>query len=377
MERKRVCLIINIISPYRISLFNHLSRMMELKVIFLAESEENRNWKVCWDEIEFDYTVLKGGNLFIKRFEIPLYLNFGLFKELRRYNPDSVVICGYHYPATWLSILYARHYKKKIILWAGSHLQSGFLKNRLTDLYKKMIIPCFDSYVTYGTAAKEQIVYYGADERKISIGCNTVDVNSLISKSKGLDRSVTEKLRNSFSNQNILYVGSFIPRKGVMQLIKVFELLRNEVEDVGLILVGDGPDKESYRAYIRENNIQDVYFPGFVQKEEIVKYFLLSDCLVLPSYKEVWGLVVNEAMACGVPTVVSKYCGSSYDLIKDGENGYVIDPEDIVFFKRRLKDIISDSQLRSLFRERSLELISTRGLEQYAGNILEAVNAVS
>lgn len=377
MRKLKLCLITDIIAPYRIPMFNHLAKKSELKVIFLAENEKNRKWEVYREELKFDYVVLKGWHLFFQNYEVPIHFNLGFLKQIRKYDPDSIVMCGYHHLASWLSLIYSRRYGKKITLWSGSHLLSGFIKNRLTDIYKKLIIPKFDSYITYGTAAKEQLIYYGVDKGKITVGCNAVDIDYFISQTKKAEQNEIEELKRTFLKKNILYVGSFIPRKGVMQLIKAFELLHNATEDVGLILIGDGPDKESYRAYIRENNIKDVYFPGFVQKGEITKYFLISDCLVLPSYNEVWGLVVNEAMACGVPVVVSKYCGSSYDLIKDGENGFVIDPDDIAALKERLKDIVSDSHLRRLFRERSLELISTRGAEQYADKALEAVKAVS
>ena len=371
--RKKLILITNIISPYSISLFNHLGKMEELdfKVIFLAETESNRRWRIYKDEISFEYKILKNTCFFIQTREMPIYFNWGLWRELKKVKPDAICVCGYHYLATIEALIYAKVNDIPITLWAGSHLLSGFVKNPLTDLYKKMIIPKFDSYVTYGTAARGQIIYYGAKPGKIIVGCNTVDVEWFMKKSGVIEEDEMREMREKYPPKNILYVGNFITHKGVLNLIKAFYNLK--MNNVGLILVGDGIEKDAYLKYIREHRIKNVFFEGFVQKKDIVKYYKLADVFVLPSFNEVWGLVVNEAMACGLPILSSIYAGVTRDLVRDGINGYSFDPNNIVELTERLKELLLDDEKRIKMGKKSLEIIKDKTPQKYAESILKAI----
>lgn len=366
-------LIQNILTPYSIPVFNYLGRTEDLdfKVIFLAGTESNRRWKIYRDEIEFGYKILKSFCLFIQSKEMPIYFNWGLRKEFEKFRPDAICICGYHYLATIQALFYAKLKSIPITLWAGSHLLSGFVKNLLTDFYKRTIIPKFDSYVTYGTGAEEQIIYYGANPEKIVIGCNTVDVEWFMNESKKIGENEIREMKKKYPAKNILYVGEFIERKGAFNLIKAFEKLGRN--DVGLILVGEGREGKKYLEYIKQHGIKNVFFEGFIQKEDIVKYYKSADVFVLPSLNEVWGLVVNEAMACGLPILSSTYAGVTRDLVKDGINGYSFDPNNVSGLVEKIKFILSNDALRRKMEVRSIEIIKDKTPENYAQKILAAV----
>lgn len=371
--RKKLILITNIISPYRIPLFNHLGKIkgIDFKVIFLAENEVNRIWRIYKEEINFSYKILNSFCFYIQSKEMPIYFSWGLWKELRRFKPDAICICGYHYLITIEALFYAKLMNIPITLWTGSHLFSGFVKNLLTEFYKRTIIPKFDSYITYGKAAKEQIIYYGANLEKIVVGCNTVDVKWFMNESKRIGKNEIREMKKKYPAKNILYVGNFIPRKGVLNLIKAF--CRLQMNNVGLILVGDGVERLVYLEYIRKHQIKNVFFEGFVQKEEIVKYYKLADVFVLPSFNEVWGLVVNEAMACGLPVISSNRAGVTRDLVKDGVNGYSFNPNNVDELVEKLKFILSNDGLREQMGVKSVEIIKDKTPQNYANKILEAV----
>ena len=370
----RLTLIINFISPHRIPVFNHIAKIknVDFKVIFLAETEGTRQWKICKDRINFDYKVLRNLHIYIHSKEMPIYFNWGLWREFRKFKPDAICICGYHYLASIESLVYAKLKGIPITLWAGSHLSSGFVKNPLAEFYKKTIISRFDSYVTYGTAAREQIIHYGANPQKIVVGCNTVDVEWFAKRSEEMREEEINEMKKKYPSKNILYVGEFIERKGVINLIKAFEALN--MKDVGLILVGKGKEKDKYLKYIKEHDIRDVFFEGFVQKEKIVKYYKLADVFVLPSLNEVWGLVVNEAMACGLPVISSKLAGVTKDLIKDGINGYSIDPYNTGELTDKLSLILSNENLRVEMGRKSLQIISGKTAQNLAKQMFGAVN---
>ncbi|MCX5701463.1 MAG: glycosyltransferase family 4 protein [Candidatus Omnitrophica bacterium] len=371
--RKKIVLITNIIAPNIISVFNAISDHPEvdLKVIFLAENETNRKWNIYWDEIKFNYSVLKSFCIFIQSWEMPIYFNFGFWKTLTKFKPDAICVSGYHYLVTIEALLYARINEIPITLWSESHLLSGFIKNSLADLYKKNIISRFDSYITCGTAAKRQNIYYGAKPEKIVMGSNSVDLEWFMKKHKEIQDNEISQMKRKYPSKNILYVGAFIKRKGVISLIAAFEKL--DMANVGLILVGEGKEKDKYLKYIKEYNIKNVFFEGFVQKEDIVKYYKLADVFVLPSFNETWGLVVNEAMACGLPVLSSKYAGVTEDLVKEGVNGYSFSPNKIDELVEKLKFILSNNELREKMGAKSLEIIKDKTVWNYANKILEAI----
>ena len=102
----RLILIINFISPHRIHVFNYLAKKIDLKVILLAETENNRKWKIYKEEINFNYKILKIFCFYIQSKEMPIYFNWGLWRELRKFKPDAICICGYHYLATIEALIY-------------------------------------------------------------------------------------------------------------------------------------------------------------------------------------------------------------------------------------------------------------------------------
>ena len=146
----------------------------------------------------------------------------------------------------------------------------------------------------------------------------------------------------------LLHVGQLIKRKGVLQVLKALEYLQDNKE-IGLLIVGSGPQESSLRDFCKEKKLNNVFFEGFHQQDELPKYYALVDLFVLSSFEEVWGLVVNEALASGLYVLSSKHAGASYDLIKEGWNGEIFDPdniEEIVGLIKWIKENIKDIRKR-------------------------------
>ena len=369
----RLLFIINFISPHRVSLFNHLADTADvtLRIICLAPNEGGRRWNVSHRDAHFDYQVLKNWQRYLRSKELPLSISWGLWSAMKRFQPDAICMTGYHYLASCQVLIYSRLHQIPVTLWTGSHLQSGFVKNALTEPYKKLIIPRFDSYVTYGTLAREQILHYGARPEKVVVGCNTVDVEWFMQRSASIDPRHLRELRKQYPSHNILYVGAFIPRKGVMNLIKAFASLN--LEDVGLILIGGGEEKRTYERYIQENNVRNVFLHDFKHKAEIVEYYGLADVFALPSLNEVWGLVLNEAMACGLPIIASRWAGATHDLVRNGVNGYIVDPYDVNEVVDRLRQLLENNSARRSMGMHSVEMVRDKTTRNLATQIMDAV----
>ena len=349
MKKIKVMLITNIISPYRIPLFNSIAGkgVVNFKVVALAEKEENRKWEILKDKIKFDYRVLPGWHSFIRRKkrEVAIHINKSVTRILRKYNPDIIITSGYDSLAYWEAFLYCKIFKKKFILWNGTTLLSTANIKGLRSILKRMIIKGSDRYIAYGTKAKEYLEYFGAKAENIYISTNTVDMEYFQSKVVEYRHEDSfMKERKKYPKYLLLYVGQLIRRKGIIQVLRALNILRDP--DIGFIIVGSGPEEKNLKAFCKENKLQNIFFEGFKQQNELSKYYALADVFILPSFEEVWGLVVNEALASGLYVLSSKYAGATYDLIKEGWSGDVFDPHNIeeivkliIQAKGKIKDI--------------------------------------
>lgn len=377
---KNVLIITNIISPYRIPLFNYISLQKDIKfkVVALAELEDNRNWEVKKDYIRFDYEVLPGWHSFIwgKKREVAIHINKGITKMLRRYNPDVVITSGYDSLAYWQAFLYCKIFKKKFILWDSTTLLSvGSIKG-IRGRLKKIIIKGADKYIAYGTKAKEYLEYFGSESNKIYISTNTVDMEYFQSKVveyRNKDSFINE--RNKYPKYLLLFVGQLVRRKGIIQILKALNNLLDS--EIGLMIAGSGPEENNLKKICKEKNIKNVFFEGFQQQETLASYYALADIFILPSFEEVWGLVVNEALASGLYVLSSKYAGVSYDLIKVGWNGEIFDPnnvEEIVNSIKRVKENIKDIKKRR--DDISKHACKEFSIERSAGEFIKAIKDV-
>jgi glycosyltransferase involved in cell wall biosynthesis len=180
----------------------------------------------------------------------------------------------------------------------------------------------------------------------------------------------------------------FIEKKNLTRLLKayseyVLEIKKYNSENQGerpckkqiwpLIIMGDGHLRKELELNIQRNGLQEyVQLPGFKQYDELPIYYSMASAFIHPSTSEQWGLVVNEAMASGLPVLVSERCGCAKDLVQNGVNGFVFDPFDII--SRLLLEISSmDNDIRQKMGNESLRIIKEWGPERFANGLYEAV----
>jgi len=173
----------------------------------------------------------------------------------------------------------------------------------------------------------------------------------------------------------MLYVGQLINRKGIYQLLKALSELHDP--NVGLLIVGSGPQGRELEEFCKDQNLENVYFEGFQQQEALLRYYSLADVLILPSFKEVWGLVVNEALASGIFVLCSSYAGAAYDLIKEGWNGILFNPhsiKELIILIRKAKEQAEDIRARrDAISEHACHEFSIERSAKAFSNAVEAV----
>jgi glycosyltransferase involved in cell wall biosynthesis len=234
--------------------------------------------------------------------------------------------------------------------------------------------------VAYGTQAKEYLISLGAKEEAIFFMWNTVDVEFFDEQSSALSCGELQEIKKQHrfkAEKIILYVGQLIKRKGLHYLIDAFARLKQEDNTIGLAIVGYGPQEEELRQYCLDHNIQDVYFSGYTDPFDLPQIYATADLFVLPSTEEVWGLVLNEAMACGLPVISTNVTGASIDLIQNGVNGYIVEAGNTAQLYEAMQKIMSDPERRQIMGEKSREIILSRfTIDHAVQGLVQAVDYV-
>lgn len=361
----KIVILYNIFSPYRIDLFDYLSKMDEydITVLYLQKLEDNRQWEIDENNIKHKYLILNTKTFKLKQKLNVKYIHFPMnIKEvLNRINPDVVIGYGYN-PTVFLSFRWAKRNNKRYISWTDGTLNSEKEINIIQKYLRKKICKNSDALIASSTKAKEAQICYGADKRRIFISYLTVDINKYMVE------------RQCHNNNTILYVGSLIKLKGI-------DLLINALKDIKLpyklVLVGAGNQEKWLKEYASKIGIIDnMEFCGFKQRDEIVKYYADADIFILPTRQDCFGLVITEAMCAGLPVVVSKYADGAYDLVDDGENGFIVDPYDSKTLKEKIEFLLSNSDAIREMGRSSQEKVKKFGIEDVSKGFIEAIEYV-
>ncbi len=142
------------------------------------------------------------------------------------------------------------------------------------------------------------------------------------------------------------------------------------------ILVGDGPMRGEVERAVADRAVPDVHLPGFLNRSEVARAYAAADVFVLPSaLHETWGAVVNEAMNFSLPVVVTDKVGCAADLVRNGENGYVVPSDDVTDLARAIESLVQDPERRRAFGARSREVVDAWTYERAAEGVVEACAA--
>jgi glycosyltransferase involved in cell wall biosynthesis len=318
----------NIPAPYRIPTWHILNRRLNFKILFLNSTEMGRNWDLSTEMKGLKYVNLNlRAVYFIK--SLPLYLNFiQPIRAIRELKSRAIYIDGWESPAFFISALYAKRQGTKIIYGYRSTQASHRFNNILIRKLRSSIFSKADFIVTAGSASTKAVEAMGIVPKKIITLFNPVDVSWFHSYSQ------SHRVEQTHGHR-FIYVGQLIERKNVFPVICAFAAIRTELDT--LIIAGDGVLAQSLKELAQTLCISDsVIFSGHQSQEELAKLYARSNTLILASTNEVWGLVVNEALASGLHVVVSEKCGVA-DFIKDMKGVYLCSTDQISIQKELVK----------------------------------------
>jgi glycosyltransferase involved in cell wall biosynthesis len=375
---RRVVIITEIIAPYRIPVFNALARRggIDLHVIFLSETDPSqRQWLVYKDEIRFPYQVLPSWRQRSGRHS--LLLNWGTEAALRRAAPDFVICGGYNYAASWQSMFWSRRKRVPFGLWTESTARDFRGGHALTEFLKTKFLRHCTAFVVPGKSSAEYLRNYGVSAEMIFTAPNAVDTQLFAQRAELIRKNaVINRRALGLPARFFLFAGRLEPEKGTFDLLRAYAALSPEVrENMGLVLVGDGTARTALQRRAAAINPRSIHFAGFVQRDRLPAYYALAEALVFPTHTDTWGLVVNEAMACGLPVISSAAAGCVADLVENGWNGRVFAARDVGHLASAMDELARDAGLRALMGRRSRERIEQYSPEAWASGMINALQA--
>jgi glycosyltransferase involved in cell wall biosynthesis len=227
-------------------------------------------------------------------------------------------------------------------------------------------------------AAREYLQAQGVPDASVYTAPNAVD-NELFARGAAEARRNSDALRSSLSlpARYIIFAGRLVREKGVVDLLAAYANLEEDLRrQVGLVYVGDGDLRAQLEADAHAVAPGVIKFAGFAHREQLAAYYALADALVLPTHTDTWGLVVNEAMACGLPVIVSRVAGCVADLVDEAWNGFLLAPGDVAALSEAMKSLASNPEIRASMAANSVKRIAQYSPQAWTDGLVRAVEKV-
>jgi glycosyltransferase involved in cell wall biosynthesis len=255
----------------------------------------------------------------------------GLMKAIKKSNPDILIGDGF-FKWTTAALLYKIIHKIPIVVCyeRTAHTERNAQWYRVA--YRKFAMRWIDAMCCNGKLTGEYVKSLGFPEKNILYGHMAADTAGLQNDIAKVTKEQVLELKNAYNLTGVvfLYVGRFVQCKGITGFLKVWKKFSEDISNcqATLLLVGYGPQRNEVEELIKLYKLSNVRLTGFVNYNNLARYYKAADVFVIPTLEDNWSLVVPEAMACGLPILCSKYNGCWPELIHPDENGWVFDPLD-------------------------------------------------
>ncbi len=294
-------------------------------------------------------------------------------------DPDVVCITGWSHSEALAMLGWARARGRHVVLLSESTAHDT-ARNPLREAVKRRIVAQCDAALVGGEAQRDYVQRLGVPGDRVFIGYDAVD-NDYFARGADAARADAEAARARFGLPERYFLGScrFIAKKNLARLIDAFAAYRAAAgpDAWDLVLLGDGELRGALEAQARTLGLEGAtHFMGFKQYEDLPAFYALAGGFVHVSTVEQWGLVVNEAMAAGLPVIVSSTCGCSGDLVEEGVTGWTVDPLDTAAIAARLTELAAPQTDRAAMAASGRAKVAAYGPDRFGGGLAAAIAAI-
>ena len=347
--------------------------------IELCDQEETRDWKIDRLKLPFKLITLAPGCKLPDKSLAIAGMSSRLGRLLADIVPEVVVVAGYDRPEMRAALKWGEKNRKITVLMSESKFG-----DRPRPFWKrwilKRILSRVDAALVSGTRSLEYFVAHDMPRERIFGHYGAVDNAFFIKKSHEArlknDRPPYIPAGNYFIASSRLIE----ERKNLKRMFLAYAKYRGMTkgEPWQLVVCGDGEDRHILEEFVKKNSIKGIIFSGFQQVERLAGYYAYAGCFVHAAVREPWGLVVNEAMASGLPVLVSDRCGCACDLVKQGVNGFIFDPFNVDELAGLMLKMASLSPAeRAAMGDASQKIIDDWSPERFADGLWKALTSVN
>ncbi|WP_288217805.1 glycosyltransferase family 4 protein [uncultured Fusobacterium sp.] len=344
----KILYLVNVPAPYMVNYFNELGKYCDLTVIFEKSTSEERH--KSWQNYifkNFKGIILKGISMDVDMAFCPQ-----IIKYLKKNMYDFIFSSTMTTPTGILAIEYMKLMKIPFYLES----EGGFAKNGkgFKEWLKKFIMKGAEGYFSTTPIGDNYFLTYGADKKKIyKYPFTSLYKRDILKKPVEINKKLELRRKLDIKEENVIItVGRFIYCKGFDLLIKAASKLD---KSIGVYIVGGYPNQE-YLNLCKENNAINIHFEQYKNKDDLKEYYMAADIFILPTREDTWGLVINEAMAYGLPIITTDHCIVGVELVNN-ENGKIIPINSVDAIVDAVNDILKDSKHMTEMAIKSLEKI--------------------
>lgn len=364
----KVLFLTNIPVPYRIDFFNELGKKIDLTVVFDRKTATDRDTEWLNNNIRnFKAIFLKSvkfGNENAISFNVIKYLN----------NTYDYIIVGTHISYTALVAMFYMKVKgiKYIFNCDGGVFYSN--ENKIKKLLKKFFVKNAFCWLSTGEYTNTWLTYYGAKKDDICIYpfasfCKKYIVDKPINI---VEKNQCKKCVGIANKFLIVTVGRFIDLKGFDVLIEAAQYLKDL--DLMIYIIGGNKPLAKWLEIIDKYKLDNIRFINFQNSENLKVFYKAADIFVLPTRQDSWGLVVNEAMGNALPIITTDKCNAGLELIKNGENGFIVPAGDIKLLAYKIRFLYENNNIRFNMALNNLEKIKGYTIEKMVYRHLEILD---
>lgn len=301
--------------------------------------------------------------------------------KLAASTPDAVAIHGWSEPAALLALRWCQSHGVPAIVMSESSERDA-PRSRLGEWMKRQVVRHYSAGLVGGRDHRDYLGKLGIPPERCFLGYDVVD-NAYFESAAAVIRQDSERMRQRLDlpHRYFLACCRFINKKNVARLIDAYAQYRRGCGEAAwdLVILGDGPLRDQIAARIDSRGLTEhLHLPGFRQYAELPNYYAMASVFVHASTVEQWGLVVNEAMACGLPVIVSDRCGCAVELV-DKSNGWTFDPYNV----NELSNCLAEATLRENSELKPMGIASLNKIASWSPHLFAAslnsaaLNAVS